>query len=177
MEKEQDRFNIVMYPHAFLKTVAKKVEVFDDDLLGIIEKMINTMRDVKGLGLAATQVGVDESILIYDTNRGKGMANPRVIINPVITECKGEIISEAESCLSVPGYYANVIRHKEITVEGQDKNGESLRTVAKGDLAVILQHEIDHLNGKIYLDRLGGLKRKMLIKSFNKKKKRGISST
>ena len=174
-EKEQEYFNIYIYPHKALRTKAVEIAPFDTsphwlkvEIQEIINKMIETMYRAEGLGLAATQVGLHESILVYDTEQIKGERHPAVLINPRLVEFSGETISEQEGCLSVIGYRADVKRYESIVVEGIGRGGMPMRVEADGRLAITLQHELDHLNGKLFIDHLSKLKRDMYTRKLKK---------
>ena len=121
-----------------------------------------------GVGLAATQVGFNGSLIVFDPETEKKNGLYRVLINPKIVESHGEIISEDEGCLSVPGYRSNVKRARSILVEGLDHDGNPVSIEADGFLAILLQHEIDHLQGKLFIDRISALKRNLYKKRVHK---------
>jgi len=160
--------NILTYPDKFLRQPTKPVENID----GAIQKMINdmaaTMYEAKGVGLAAIQVGLDKSMLVYDVAPRDEERSLQVLINPRIVTREGETISEDEGCLSVPDFRANVKRSEFIQVEGFDSEGKPLRIETNGLLAIILQHEIDHLNGTLFIDRISALKRQFYKKRIQK---------
>lgn len=133
-----------------LKKVSRTVEVIDDKIKELIEDMLETMHKYNGVGLAAVQVGVLKRVItidLYDDNP------PIVLINPVILKQKGEQTVE-EGCLSFPNKYAKVVRPKEIEVEGLDKNGKKIKIKGKDLLAQALAHEIDHLNGELFVEKI-----------------------
>ncbi len=154
---------ILTIPDPKLKTKAEKVTQFDADLQRLTEDMFETMYAAPGIGLAATQVDVHKRVVVMDISENND--EPRVFINPVITEKDG-IQTYEEGCLSVPGIYAKVKRANQITVSFQDVQGETHALTADGLLAVCVQHEIDHLNGIVFLDHLSALKRKMALKKL-----------
>lgn len=154
---------ILTIPDPKLKTKAEKVTQFDADLHRLTEDMFETMYDAPGIGLAATQVDVHQRVVVMDISENHD--EPRVFINPEITEKDG-IQTYEEGCLSVPGIYAKVKRANQITVSFQDVNGETHELTADGLLAVCIQHEIDHLDGIVFLDHLSALKRKMALKKL-----------
>jgi len=131
------------------------------------------MYEAPGVGLAAIQVGHDKSLLIYDVAPRDEKRDLQVLINPRIVSSEGTMISEDEGCLSVPDFRSDVKRASQILVEGIDREGKPLRLEAEGLLAVVLQHEIDHLNGTLFIDRISSLKRQMykrrVKKSLNRK--------
>ena len=138
---------VVTYPDPRLKQQAKSIAKVDAALKSLIEDMVSTMRDQRGLGLAANQVGVLQKILVYDDGSGLG-----VLINPKIVTAEGEQRG-FEGCLSVPGLQGEVCRAERIVVKGIDADGRAVKIKAEGLLARILQHEIDHLEGTLFIDR------------------------
>jgi len=184
-----DPLTIYTYPHSILKKKAKPVTLFNDDLRALCRNMFFTMYQAPGVGLAAPQVGQSIRLLILDVDykREKILTadgredyelsnfNPQVLINPRITKKEGEITHE-EGCLSVPGYYEDVKRAEKITVEYQDMWGNPEVLEANNLLSVCVQHENDHLDGIIFLERLGLLKKKMLIKKYLKEREKKLST-
>lgn len=160
--------DIVTYPDKFLKKPTQAVENIDGELQTLIEDMGATMYQAPGIGLAAIQVGVDKSLLIYDIAPKEEGRRLNVLINPQIISKEGEIISEDEGCLSVPDFRANVKRAARILVDGVDRDGNPQRIEAEGLLAVVLQHEIDHLNGTLFIDHVSALKRQMYTRRITK---------
>ncbi len=160
---------IVTFPDEFLRNPTKPVEEIDGKLQELIDDMTETMYCAPGVGLAAIQVGHDRSLLIYDIYAGEEKRDLNVLINPQIIECEGRIISENEGCLSVPDYRSDVKRSEKILVEGFDREGKPKRIEAEGFPAIVLQHEIDHLNGKLFIDRISSLKRQLYEKRMKKK--------
>ena len=167
-----NELRIHTYPDSFLKQTAKPVENIDGKLQDIIDRMAQTMYEAPGVGLASIQVGVDKSILVYDIGPRDEMRELHVLINPKIISSEGEILSEDEGCLSVPDYRADVKRAESILMEGVDRDGNPLRFDAEGLLAIVLQHEIDHLNGTLFIDRISKLKRELYKKRILKQLKR-----
>ncbi len=163
---------IYAFPNKFLSRTAKPVENIDGTTQEIIDRMALTMYEAPGIGLAAIQVGVDRSILVYDVAPRDETRDLHVLINPKIVSDDGEILSENEGCLSVPDYRADVKRSKSILVEGVDRDGNPIRIEAEDLLAIVLQHEIDHLNGKLFIDRISKLKRELYKKRVQKQIKR-----
>lgn len=159
---------IITYPHELLKSAAQPVEQIDGKLQSLIDKMAETMYEAPGIGLAAVQVNVDQSLLIYDLAPREERRDLQVLINPKIIEREGDIISENEGCLSVPDFRADVKRSGRILVEGFDREGRPLRLEAEGMLAIVLQHEIDHLNGTLFIDRISKLKRQLYTRRIQK---------
>jgi peptide deformylase len=130
--------------------------------------MVETMYEAPGVGLAAIQVGSDKQVLVYDEKPTESDRGYGVIINPKIVESEGQIISENEGCLSVPDFRSDVKRAARIVVEGVDRDGKSLRFEADGFLAIVLQHEVDHLNGTLFIDRISALKRELYKRRMKK---------
>ena len=162
------KLNILEFPDPRLTTVAKRVEVFDENLKTFVEDMTETMYSANGIGLAATQVDVHKRLLVMDISEGQDQ--PRVYINPEVLARSGEQIHE-EGCLSVPGIYANVKRAEDITIKAQDVNGDSFEEQLEGLHAVCIQHEMDHLVGRLFVDYLSPLKRNMVKKKLEKQRK------
>lgn len=134
-----------------LKKVSRPVEEVDDKIRTLIQDMLETMHKFNGVGLAAVQVGILKRILVIHTDYEK--EEPIIIINPEIIKQKGEQTVE-EGCLSFPNKFAKVVRPEEITVEGLDENGKKIKVSGKGLLAQALSHEIDHLNGEVFIDKI-----------------------
>ena len=160
--------NILEYPDPRLRTRARPVERVDDETRRLIDDMLETMYAAPGIGLAATQVDVHERILVLDVSDTKD--DPRVYINPEIIARDGEATSE-EGCLSVPGITESVLRSESIRVRALDRNGEVFEQDADGLLAVCIQHEMDHLEGKLFVDYLSQLKRQRIKKKLVKGRK------
>jgi peptide deformylase len=159
---------ILEYPDKRLRTVAKPVEKINDTINKLIKDMFDTMYNAPGIGLAATQVNSHQRIIVVDVSENQN--EPISLINPEIIDKSGEIESE-EGCLSVPSYYENVKRASNIRIKSIDKNGNSIQTNASGVLAICVQHEIDHLDGILFVDHLSKLKQKRLKKKAQKKSK------
>ncbi|MFZ5568894.1 MAG: peptide deformylase [Thermodesulfobacteriota bacterium] len=162
---------ILTYPDPFLKTRTRPVIQFDDNLQELLRNMADTMYDAPGVGLAATQIGSDQSIIVFDPTADKENRPYRVLINPKIIAAEGEIISENEGCLSVPEFRSDVKRSEKMLVEGLDGCGAPVKIEAEGLLAIILQHEIDHLNGVLFIDRISTLKREIYKRKVRKQLK------
>jgi peptide deformylase len=165
------KLTILNYPDPRLHTVAKPVQAVNDDIRQLISDMAETMYDAPGIGLAATQVDVHIQLLLVDTSKEQN--DLQVFINPKIT-AKSGLQEYEEGCLSVPGIYENVTRAEKITVEALDLNGKKFKLNAEGLLAVCIQHEMDHLLGKVFVEYLSPLKRNR-IKSKMLKHNREIS--
>lgn len=163
---------IYTYPDAVLKTTAEPIRDIDEDLQKIIDKMIETMYLAPGIGLAANQVGLLKRVLVFDGSPREEEPDPHVLINPEIVVSEGSI-KWNEACLSVPDYTADVIRKSRVQVKGLDRHGNPLGLEAEDLLAVCLQHEIDHLDGLLFIDRISSLKRALYKKKRKKKKKEG----
>lgn len=168
---------ILTYPDTFLKKPVKPVENIDGAFQDLIEDMAQTMYAAPGIGLAAIQVGIDKSLIVYDIAPKEEGRRLEVLINPKIIAAEGTTLSENEGCLSVPDFRADVKRHAQVQVEGVDRNGNPLRFEAEGLLAVMLQHEIDHLNGILFIDRISKLKRELYIRRINKQLRRREETT
>ncbi|KAA9131322.1 peptide deformylase [Marinihelvus fidelis] len=162
---------ILEFPDPRLRTIAKAVETFDEALADLVRDMLETMYNEKGIGLAATQVDVHQQVLVMDTSDSREEA--RVYINPKIIEADGHQVYE-EGCLSVPGIYANVERAESIRVEAQGVDGERFEATLDGLDAVCLQHEMDHLQGKLFVDYLSPLKRQMVRKKLEKARRQAV---
>ena len=161
---------ILEFPDPRLRTVAKPVERVDDALRRLIDDMFETMYAAPGIGLAATQVDVHQRLLVLDVSEDK--SSPMVFINPEITDKQGSQVYQ-EGCLSVPGIYADVTRADSVTVRALDRQGVPFEITADGLLAVCIQHEMDHLAGKVFVDYLSPLKRELVRKKLAKQKKLG----
>jgi peptide deformylase len=162
------KLEILTFPNKFLQQPTQPVENIDEDIQKLVVDMAETMYDAPGVGLAAIQVGSDKQVLVYDEKPTESDRGYGVIINPKIVETEGQIISENEGCLSVPDFRSDVKRAARIVVEGVDRDGKSLRFEADGFLAIVLQHEIDHLNGTLFIDRISALKRELYKRRMKK---------
>lgn len=156
---------VLSFPDERLRTVAEPVEKVDGEIKQLISDMFETMREENGIGLAATQVDRHVRVVVMDVSAEQD--EPRVFVNPVITSAEGSTISE-EGCLSVPGNYAKVERAEKVTVEALDENGDKFELNADGLLAICIQHELDHLKGKLFVDYLSPLKRQRIRKKLEK---------
>ena len=164
---------IVTYPDKFLRKVAREVTVFDEDLQVLIDDMIETMYDEPGVGLAAVQVGDDRRVIVYDVTQPEGERRAEALINPKIVFREGTLLSEEEGCLSVPDFRADVKRSAHVKVEGFNRRGEPVELDAEGFPAIVFQHEIDHLDGILFIDRISSLKREM----YKRKRKKQLRQT
>ena len=159
------RLRILEFPDPRLRKRAAPVEVVDDTLQQLIDDMFETMYEAPGIGLAATQVDVHRRLLVADVSQEKD--KPHVLINPEILEQDGSAITE-EGCLSVPGYYEAVERAEHILVRYLDRDGNEQERAFEGLLAVCVQHEMDHLEGKLFVDYLSEVKRQRIRKRLEK---------
>jgi len=158
----------VKYPDPSLKKVSEPVKDVDEEIKNLVNDMLETMYNAPGVGLSAVQVGVLKRIIVADIHyRDGGETDPVIIINPEIVSSNGEITYE-EGCLSVPGYTADVVRAERITVSGLNIHGDKTMLAAGDFLAIVLQHEIDHLNGILFVDRLGPVKKDMFKRKYRK---------
>ncbi len=157
--------DILHYPDKRLRTVAKPVEVVDDNIRQLADDMLETMYDAPGIGLAATQVDVHKRVIVIDVSEEKD--SPLVLINPEIIEADGKEVCQ-EGCLSVPDFYENVERAEHVVVKALDRDGQEFTIDAHGMLAVCIQHEMDHLIGKLFVDYLSPLKFQRMKKKLQK---------
>ena len=167
---------IVKYPEPSLSEPSVPVKKIDDEIKLLIENMGETMFDAPGVGLAAPQVGINKRVMVYNPNAGDDQSDEdkkkqefRPLINPKIISATGSIVSEKEACLSVPDFSSNVKRYKEIIVKALNIDGKKIEFNAEGILSIILQHEIDHLDGILFIDRISALKRALYKKKMKKK--------
>ena len=160
--------DILVYPDERLRRVAKPVKNVDSRIQTLVKDMFETMYDANGIGLAATQVDVHEQVIVMDLSEDRN--EPRVLINPQIIEKDGEQIYD-EGCLSVPEYYAPVKRAESIKITALDEQGEIYELETGGLLAVCIQHEMDHLAGKVFVDYLSRLKQDRVRKKLLKRER------
>ena len=158
--------NILEFPDPRLRTIAKPVEVVDDALRSLIDDMFETMYAAPGIGLAATQVNVHKRLVVMDLSEDK--SEPLVFINPEFEYLTDQMDQYQEGCLSVPGFYENVDRPLRVRVKAHDRDGKPFELECEGLLAVCVQHEFDHLNGKLFVDYLSSLKRDRIRKKLEK---------
>ena len=163
-------------PDPVLRQISKPVETFDDALKTLVTDMLETMYEAPGIGLAAVQVGVPVRLLVIDLQEpeqegGEPVRDPRVFINPEILWHSDTEVPYTEGCLSVPEQYAEVMRPDKIRARWKDEKGKSYEEEIEGLLAVCLQHEMDHLNGVLFIDHLSRLKRDMVLKKLAKWRK------
>ncbi len=161
---------ILEFPDSRLRKIAAPVTVFDARLHDLIDNMLETMYEAQGIGLAATQVNVHKRLLVLDVSEEKN--SPQVFINPEFQVIDREPKEYDEGCLSVPGFYEAVSRPKAIKVDSLDRDGAPFQIEAEGILAVCIQHEIDHLDGKLFVDYLSTLKRQRIRQKLEKEHKK-----
>ena len=157
---------ILIFPDQRLRTIAKEILVIDDEIKALAGNLLETMYEGKGIGLSATQANVHKRILVVDVSDEKD--SPLILINPKIEVLNEEEEVNSEGCLSVPGFFEEVSRPSEINITALNLEGEKFTIVATGLLAVAVQHEMDHLDGKIFVDFLSNLKRQRIKKKLLK---------
>jgi len=162
------KLNILEFPDSRLRKVAKAVECFDSALEELVEDMLETMYSARGIGLAATQINVHKRLLVLDISEER--EQPHVYVNPEVLSASGSENCE-EGCLSVPGIYASVQRAENVTIKAQDTAGKFFEEQLDGMHAVCIQHEIDHLDGRLFVDYLSPLKRNMVLKKLEKQRR------
>lgn len=160
---------ILEFPDPRLRTVAKPVTEVDDNIRKLVDDMFETMYDAPGIGLAASQVNVHKRVVVIDVSEDK--SQPLVFINPEIEVLDPELSEYNEGCLSVPGFYETVVRPNHIRVKALDRNGKPFEIEPQGLLAVCIQHELDHLNGKLFVDHISPFKRSRIRSKLEKKHK------
>ena len=159
-----NKLEVLHFPDKRLRKVAQPVEKVDREIKNIIEQMFFTMYEEKGIGLAATQVNIHKRIIVIDVSENK---NEKIfLINPQIISLSKDLDTMEEGCLSVPGFYESVSRPKTIKVSSLDIDGKQIEFEAEGLLATCIQHEIDHLNGKLFVDHISALKRNRIEKKL-----------
>ncbi len=161
---------ILEFPDPRLRKIASPVTVFDEKLEVLIDDMFETMYEAQGIGLAATQINVHERLLVVDVSEEK--ENPLIFINPSFEIIEEELSEYDEGCLSVPGFYETVSRPRRIKITAQDKTGEQFEMEAEGLLSTCVQHEIDHLDGKLFVDYISTLKRQRIRQKLEKEHKK-----
>ena len=162
---------ILIEPNKILREKSQHVERVDSDLQKLMDDMLETMYAAPGIGLAAIQVGVPKRIIVLDIDQKEGQKNPMCFVNPEIIEKSKNNLTYEEGCLSVPGQFAEIDRPDECHVKYLDYYGQQKEIKAKGMLATCIQHEIDHLEGILFIDYLSKLKKSMIIKKLSKQKK------
>ncbi len=163
---------IITLPDPKLRLVSRKIERIDDSLRRLIDDMIETMHEAPGVGLAAIQVGEPIRVLVVDVAKKDEPPDPQVFVNPEIVWSSEERATYEEGCLSIPEYYAEVERPASVRVRALDRDGKLREILAEGLLATVLQHEVDHLDGVLFIDHISRLKRDRVIKKFQKAAKR-----
>ncbi len=161
------KLNILEFPDPRLRTIAEPVEQVDDEIRQLVDDMFETMYDAPGIGLAATQVNVHKRVVTIDISEEGN--DPMVLINPEFTVLQDELEEMQEGCLSVPGFYEEVKRPNRILLKALGRDGKPYELEAEGLLAVCIQHELDHLNGKLFVDYLTALKRNRIRGKLEKK--------
>jgi len=160
--------NILHFPDPRLRQVATPVDVVDNEIRKLVDDMAETMYDAPGIGLAATQIDVHKRVIVIDVSRDR--SDLLVLINPEIVSGEGSQKLE-EGCLSVPGIYEKVTRHEKVRVRALDRHGKAFELDADELLAVCIQHEIDHLDGKVFVDYLSPLKQQRIDKKLQKQQR------
>ena len=162
---------IVIEPDPILREKSASLEKVDDEIRALLDDMLETMYAAPGIGLAAVQVGILKRLIVIDISKDEEKKNPLILINPeIISRSQKKSIYE-EGCLSLPGYFAEIERPAECEIKFVDYNGKEKKLHAKGLLATCIQHEVDHLNGILFIDYLSKLKKDMIIKKLVKQKK------
>lgn len=159
---------LIILPDPLLRQVSKPVERVDDSLRRLADDMLETMYDAPGIGLAAIQIGLPMRLLVIDLAKEDDEPAPHVFVNPEILESSDERSVYEEGCLSIPEYYAEVERPASVRVKYVDRDGRGQEIKAEGLMATCLQHEIDHLNGVLFIDHISKLKRVMVMRKFRK---------
>ncbi|CAI8285124.1 peptide deformylase [Porticoccaceae bacterium] len=162
------RLDILEYPHPRLRIKAEPVTVFDESISQLIDDMFETMAEAQGIGLAASQVDVHQRVIVMDISDERD--EPRIYINPEIEVLEPGTLPYDEGCLSVPGFYETVERPANVIIRALDRDGNAFEEEAVGLLAVCIQHEIDHLEGRLFVDYLSPLKRDRIRKKLKKQR-------
>ena len=165
------KLNIITEPDPILRKKSEVIEQIDDELKKLLNNMLETMYDAPGIGLAAVQIGVLKRILVIDISKKDEKKNPLFLINPEITFKSESTSVYEEGCLSLPGHFAEIERPAECHLNYIDYNGNKKTLIADGLLSTCIQHEVDHLNGVLFVDYLSKLKKDMIIKKLAKQKK------
>lgn len=160
-----NKLDLVLHPNEGLREICQPITELTDELDKLIDDMFYTMYQAPGIGLAAPQVAVQQRLIVVDVSEDK--TQPIALINPKIIKAAGEITWE-EGCLSLPGIYADVTRPSEILVRAINRDGKEIEFEAQDLFAVCIQHEIDHLNGRLFIDHLSGIKRTRLLSKYKK---------
>lgn len=159
------KLDLVLFPDEGLREVCAPVPEMTDDLDRLIDDMFYTMYEAPGIGLAAPQIAVQQRVIVVDVSEDKNQ--PLALINPEIVRSAGQITWE-EGCLSLPGIYAHIDRPSDILVRAMNRDGQMIEMEASDLMAICIQHEIDHLNGKLFVDHLSGLKRTRILQKYKK---------
>jgi peptide deformylase len=160
---------ILVFPDPRLRTLAEPIMDFDDNLKKLSEDMLETMYEGSGIGLAATQVNVHKRVIVVDISEEKN--SPLILVNPTLKKIiNPEKKSYSEGCLSVPGFYEELSRPSSVEINASDVNGDEVNIVTEGLLSVVIQHEMDHLDGKMMVDFISNIKREMIRKKLLKSK-------
>ena len=162
---------IVIEPDPILRKESEPIEKVDNDLRKLLDDMLETMYAAPGIGLAAVQVGILKRLIVIDISKDKEKKNPLFLINPEIVSKSKNTSMYEEGCLSLPGHFAEIERPSECQINFLDYNGKKKEITAKGLLSTCIQHEVDHLNGILFIDYLSKLKKDMIIKKLVKNKK------
>ena len=162
---------ILTEPDPFLRQKSKKVEKVDNEIRSLMDDMLDTMYDAPGIGLAAIQIGVPKRVIVIDLSRDNENKNPMYFVNPEIISSSKNDATYEEGCLSVPNQFAEIDRPEKCHVQYLDYNGKLKNLKAEGLLATCIQHEMDHLQGILFIDYLSKLKKSMIIKKLSKQKK------
>jgi peptide deformylase len=165
--------DILILPDPVLRAVCDPVATVDDEIQALIDDMLETMYDAPGIGLAAIQIGVPKRIVVIDIAREDEEKNPIFLVNPEIVSTSEETSVYEEGCLSIPEYYEEVERPAACTVRFLDRDGKPRELNCEGLLATCVQHEVDHLNGVLFIDHISKLKRDRVVKKFTKAARRG----
>jgi len=163
---------IITEPNKILRQKSKEVDSVGKEEQKLMDDMLDTMYDANGIGLAAIQIGIPKRIIVMDIAKNDEKRNPLFFVNPVIKNKNSELSTYEEGCLSVPNYFAEIDRPKKCDVEYLDYNGEKKMLNAEGLLATCIQHEMDHLEGILFIDYLSKLKKTMIIKKLSKQKEK-----
>jgi len=163
---------IITEPNKILRQKSKEVDSVGKEEQKLMDDMLDTMYDANGIGLAAIQIGIPKRIIVMDISKNDEKRNPLFFVNPVIKNKNSELSTYEEGCLSVPNYFAEIDRPKKCDVEYLDYNGEKKILNAEGLLATCIQHEMDHLEGILFIDYLSKLKKTMIVKKLSKQKEK-----
>jgi peptide deformylase len=167
--------DIIILPDKRLRSVSKPVGKIDDDIRTLVADMFETMYDAPGIGLAAIQVGAPVRVVTMDLSKREDAGEPKVFINPEIVSSSEETSVYEEGCLSIPDIHEDVERPARVRVKYLDLDGKPQEAEAEGLFATCIQHEIDHLNGVLFIDHISKLKRDRVVKKFTKSAKRGVA--